>query len=43
MGAIDYIADIGKYALKIVLGYGRAGIMLWRAIVHVPRIKKGTP
>ena len=43
MGATDYIADIGKYALQIVLGYGRAGIMLWRAIVRVPNFKKGMP
>ena len=43
MGVIDYIADSGKYALKLVSGLGRAGLMLWGAIVRVPNIKKGTP
>ncbi|WP_194956033.1 MULTISPECIES: lipid asymmetry maintenance ABC transporter permease subunit MlaE [unclassified Shewanella] len=43
VGVIDYIADTGKYALRLVQGYGRAGIMLWRAIAHFPNIKKGTP
>ncbi|GGP77941.1 ABC transporter permease [Shewanella ulleungensis] len=43
MGVIDNIADIGKYALKMVSGLGRAGLMLWGAIVRVPNIKKGLP
>ncbi|MGI2175528.1 lipid asymmetry maintenance ABC transporter permease subunit MlaE [Shewanella ulleungensis] len=43
VGVIDNIADIGKYALKMVSGLGRAGLMLWGAIVRVPNIKKGLP
>lgn len=43
MNVIDTIADIGKYAISFVQGFGKAGVMLWGAIVRVPNFKKGTP
>ena len=43
MSIIDSIAALGARAIGLVLGLGRAGIMLWGALVHLPRLKKGTP
>lgn len=43
MSIVDSIAALGARAIGIVLGLGRAGIMLWGALLHLPRFKKGTP
>nr|WP_228497324.1 lipid asymmetry maintenance ABC transporter permease subunit MlaE [Shewanella intestini] len=40
---IDSIANIGRSAIHLVMGLGRAGLMLWGAIVHVPNLRKGGP
>jgi len=39
----DSIADLGRSAIELVLGFGRAGLMLWGAIVRWPRVRKGFP
>ena len=43
MNPISLIAAIGRYAIELVGSYGKAGLMLWRAIAHIPRPKKGLP
>lgn len=43
MSVIDKIANVGRWAIDNVMGMGRAGIMLYRAVVRLPRFKKGTP
>ncbi|WOT04682.1 lipid asymmetry maintenance ABC transporter permease subunit MlaE [Shewanella youngdeokensis] len=43
MGLINQIAKLGRSAIDTVIGLGQAGLMLWGAIVHRPRIRKGTP
>jgi len=40
---IDSIADLGRSAIELVLGFGRAGLMLWGAIFRWPRVRKGFP
>jgi len=40
---INVIAAIGRYAIELVGSYGKAGLMLWRAIAHIPKPKKGVP
>lgn len=32
MKLFDSIADLGRSAIELVLGFGRAGLMLWGAI-----------
>ncbi len=43
MGLVDSIASLGRSAIDMVAGLGRAGLMLWGAVFRVPRIRKGTP
>lgn len=43
MKLLDSIADFGRSAIELVLGFGRAGLMLWGAIVRWPRVRKGFP
>ncbi|MBV7316161.1 lipid asymmetry maintenance ABC transporter permease subunit MlaE [Shewanella sp. NIFS-20-20] len=43
MSMLDSIAAIGRYAINQIAGFGRAGLMLWGAIAHWPRVAKGTP
>ena len=43
MKLLDSIADLGRSAIELVLGFGRAGLMLWGAIVRWPRVRKGFP
>ncbi|MCW3171794.1 lipid asymmetry maintenance ABC transporter permease subunit MlaE [Shewanella subflava] len=43
MNPINVIAAIGRYAIELVGSYGKAGLMLWRAIAHIPKPKKGVP
>ncbi|KFZ38867.1 ABC transporter permease [Shewanella mangrovi] len=43
MHMIDSITALGARAINLVRGMGQAGIMLWGALVQVPRVKKGTP
>ncbi|WP_076539168.1 lipid asymmetry maintenance ABC transporter permease subunit MlaE [Shewanella sp. UCD-KL21] len=40
MGAINFISNIGRFALDFISGLGRAGLMLWGAIVRWPNFKK---
>jgi phospholipid/cholesterol/gamma-HCH transport system permease protein len=40
---IEYIRLLGKRTLQIIGGLGRAVILLFSAISHVPNIRKGTP
>ncbi|PKG56287.1 ABC transporter permease [Shewanella sp. Choline-02u-19] len=43
MGLINQIAKLGRGAIDLVVGLGQAGLMLWGAIAHRPRFRKGTP
>lgn len=43
MKLLDSIADLGRSAIELVLGFGRAGLMLWGAIFRWPRVRKGFP
>lgn len=43
MGLINQIAALGRGAIDLVIGLGQAGLMLWGAIAHRPRFRKGTP
>ena len=43
MSLIDQVARLGSAAIDLVTGLGKAGLMLWGAIAHRPRIRKGTP
>lgn len=43
MGLTEQIAKLGRGAIELVTGLGRAGLMLWGAIAHRPRLKKGLP
>ena len=43
MKLFDSIADLGRSAIELVLGFGRAGLMLWGAIFRWPRVRKGFP
>ncbi len=43
MSLTDSIASIGRNAINYVVGFGRAGLMLWGAIAQVPRPRKGLP
>nr|WP_283102711.1 lipid asymmetry maintenance ABC transporter permease subunit MlaE [Shewanella abyssi] len=40
---INQIAKLGRGAIDLVVGLGQAGMMLWGAIAHRPRFRKGTP
>ncbi|RLV60264.1 lipid asymmetry maintenance ABC transporter permease subunit MlaE [Parashewanella curva] len=43
MRIVERITALGHNAIEFISGFGRAGIMLWNAIVNVPRFRKGTP
>ncbi|MCL1066838.1 lipid asymmetry maintenance ABC transporter permease subunit MlaE [Shewanella olleyana] len=43
MGVINQITNLGRTALDVVAGLGRAGLMLWGAIINVPNFVKGLP
>ncbi|WP_394130300.1 lipid asymmetry maintenance ABC transporter permease subunit MlaE [Shewanella maritima] len=43
MSVIDRIAFIGEAAMKYIAGLGRATLMLWGAIAHLPNFRKGFP
>ncbi|WP_407695863.1 lipid asymmetry maintenance ABC transporter permease subunit MlaE [Shewanella sedimentimangrovi] len=40
---VDAIARLGGWTIDLVTGLGRAGVMLWRSVMRVPRPAKGTP
>jgi len=40
---VDKIAKLGRSSIDFVTGIGKAGLMLWGAIAHIPRPKKGVP
>jgi phospholipid/cholesterol/gamma-HCH transport system permease protein len=42
VGLINQIAKLGRGAIDLVVGLGQAGLMLWGAIAHRPRFRKGT-
>ncbi|MGI2853100.1 lipid asymmetry maintenance ABC transporter permease subunit MlaE [Shewanella algae] len=43
MSLTDSIANLGRNALSLVIGLGKAGLMLWGALVQLPRPRKGLP
>ncbi|QIR13516.1 lipid asymmetry maintenance ABC transporter permease subunit MlaE [Shewanella aestuarii] len=43
MQGINWIADIGRYAIGLIASLGNAGLLLWRALVHMPNPKKMMP
>jgi phospholipid/cholesterol/gamma-HCH transport system permease protein len=43
VGLINQIAKLGRGAIDLVVGLGQAGLMLWGAIAHRPRFRKGAP
>ncbi|MCL1139455.1 lipid asymmetry maintenance ABC transporter permease subunit MlaE [Shewanella pneumatophori] len=43
MSLIDQVARLGRSAIDLVIGLGKAGLMLWGAIAHRPRFRKGMP
>ncbi|QQX79587.1 lipid asymmetry maintenance ABC transporter permease subunit MlaE [Shewanella sp. KX20019] len=43
MGLINQIAKLGRGVIDFVVGLGQAGMMLWGAIAHRPRFRKGMP
>ncbi|MGL4895981.1 MAG: ABC transporter permease, partial [Shewanella sp.] len=43
MKLFDSIADLGRSAIDLVIGFGQAGLMLWGAIFRWPRVRKGLP
>lgn len=40
---MDSIAQLGRNVIQLVAGLGRAVILLFSAIFHVPQFRKGTP
>lgn len=43
MSIFDRIASLGRSGIEMITNLGNAGLMLWGAIAHWPRFKKGTP
>ncbi|MCF1426489.1 MAG: lipid asymmetry maintenance ABC transporter permease subunit MlaE [Shewanella sp.] len=43
MRLIDRIASLGRSAIDFVAGMGQAGLMLWGAVAHSPKVRKGFP
>lgn len=37
------IQFLGKQTLNMISGLGRAVILLFSALIHIPNIRKGTP
>lgn len=40
---INHIAELGQLGLDVLRKYGRAGILLYRAVFRVPNVRKGFP
>lgn len=40
---MSYIQTLGRYGINILQQYGRAGVLLYRVIFHIPNIRKGFP
>lgn len=40
---MSYVQSLGRTGLQVLQDYGRAGLLLCRAVFHVPQIKKSTP
>ncbi len=40
---MSYVQSLGRSGMQILRDYGRAGLLLYRAIVHVPNVRKGFP
>jgi phospholipid/cholesterol/gamma-HCH transport system permease protein len=38
-----YLADLGRYGMDTVRQFGRAGILLARSLVRVPKVQRGFP
>jgi len=40
---LNHVAELGQLGLDVLRKYGRAGILLYRAVFRVPNIRKGFP
>ncbi|MCL1143768.1 lipid asymmetry maintenance ABC transporter permease subunit MlaE [Shewanella gaetbuli] len=43
MNPINFIAAVGRYAIALVYSFGKAGLMLWGALAHLPNPTKTLP
>jgi phospholipid/cholesterol/gamma-HCH transport system permease protein len=40
---LNQIALVGQSAIAFMRGFGKAGLMLWGALFHIPNVRKGGP